>query len=85
MLVLQKHPDRAVLHVVDLEKPVMAMHRHIATEETCQIAELVVMDFGIAVALIVDLADVDVRNRLSLSHQGLLIFILIRALRLFAP
>jgi hypothetical protein len=37
------------------------------------------MHFGIAVALVVHLTNVDVRNRLPVAHHALLVFILIQA------
>ncbi|WP_223840726.1 hypothetical protein [Pseudomonas extremaustralis] len=52
----------------------MAVHGHVPAEETGQVAELVVMDFRIAVALVIDLANVDVGDRLTVNHHGLLAF-----------
>ncbi|MNP37460.1 hypothetical protein D3C76_1309100 [compost metagenome] len=46
----------------------MAVHRHVAAEEPGQVAELVVVHLGIAVALVIDLTDVDVGDWLALAH-----------------
>ncbi len=72
LLIVEVDPHRAALHVMHLEETVVAMHRHVATEEAGQVAELVVVHLGIGVTLVVDLADVDVGNRLAWVHGALL-------------
>jgi hypothetical protein len=74
LLIVQIHPHRSAFYIVHLEEPVVAVHGHVPAEETSQVAELVVMDFRIAVALVLDLANVDIGNRLTVNHHGLLAF-----------
>jgi hypothetical protein len=57
------------------------MDRHVSTEEARQVTQLVVMDFSVAITLVVHLANVDVRDRLTVGHRFLLVFILTQALR----
>ncbi|MNJ70761.1 hypothetical protein D3C77_672430 [compost metagenome] len=72
LLVIQVHPHCPRLYVMHLEKPVMAVHRHVAPEKARQVAQPVVVHLAVAVALVVDLADVDVRNRMPIAHGCLL-------------
>ncbi|MNY49119.1 hypothetical protein D3C86_1845130 [compost metagenome] len=62
----------------------MSMHRHVAAEESRQITEFVVVHFGIAVALVVDLTDVDVGDRLTIDHRWILFFIGVLAVQGFS-
>ncbi|MNC26623.1 hypothetical protein D3C75_747620 [compost metagenome] len=75
LLIIKIDPHRSALDVMHLEKSIVAVHGHVAPKETRQVAELVVMHLTIAVALIVDLADVDVRNWIPIVHHTLLIFL----------
>lgn len=80
LLVVQVDPHRAGLDVMHLEKPVMAMHRHVAAKKSRQVAEPVVVHLGIAVTLVVDLPDVDVGDRLTIAHHCIL-FVVLTALK----
>ncbi|MNH06009.1 hypothetical protein D3C79_653640 [compost metagenome] len=72
LLIVQVHPHRAGLHVMHLKKPVVTVHGHVAPEEPGKVAQPVVMHLAVTVALVVDLADVDVRNRMPIAHGCLL-------------
>lgn len=74
LLVVEVNPHRAAFHIVHLEKPVVTVHRHVAAEEPGQVAQLVVMHLRVGVTLVVDLADVDVGDRLAIAHGGVSLF-----------
>ncbi len=67
--VVEIDPRRAAGHVVDLEEAVVAVHRHVAAEEVGQLAEGLVVHVLVGISLVVDLADVDVRNGLVFPHD----------------
>lgn len=69
-------PHRAVLHVVHLEETVVPVRRHVATEESGQVAQRIVVHLGVGIALVVDLPNVDVGDRLALWHGDLLFVVL---------
>ncbi|MNP11341.1 hypothetical protein D3C76_1035240 [compost metagenome] len=75
LLIIEIHPHGAALDVVHLEEPVVAMNRHVAAEKIRQVGESVVMHFGVAVALVVHLTNVDVGDRLTVSHHAVLVFL----------
>jgi hypothetical protein len=59
----------------------VSVHGHIAAEELSQIAEFVVVHFGIAVTLVVDLTDVDIGDRLTIDHRSVLFLVCVLAVQ----
>ncbi|MNT70189.1 hypothetical protein D3C72_2085470 [compost metagenome] len=68
LAVVEIHPRRAAGHVVDLEEAVVAVHRHVAAEKVGELAQRLVVDVLIGISLVVDPADIDVRNGLVFPH-----------------
>ena len=71
LLIIQVHPHRTGLHVMHLKKPVVPVNGHVAPEKPGKVAQPVVVHLAVAVALVVDLADVDVRNGMPITHDCL--------------
>lgn len=77
LLIIEIHTDGTRFHVVNLEEPIMPMDRHVPAKKSGEIAQSVVVNLAIAVALVVHLADVDIRDWLAISHRFLLVFLVV--------
>lgn len=79
LLIIKVHPDSPRLDVMDLEEPIVSVYGHVPSEKACQVAQSVVVNLAIAVALVVHLTDVDVRDWLPITHQFLPVVFIVSA------